>query len=416
MTAIRSCDDGGLLVNAKTRLPSDVCEYFRKDVRVLVGCNRLRCTRCNEWVRNAPLLSLKSDVPLDVGVLYAAEKWDGLPFIEESGRFRLYACRCTTWEAGNNASIENDHDSPSDPNVPWVCAGHSVPDLPVSLGELTIGVDTDFSQLVGRILAGACPRALSTGPGSLNDGPSLWLGWLYAYLTGLPIADQFSSAIGERIDDPDPVTVGRALCFYLRFPRATGYEHVVARAETAPDRAAVGYRIPDYYDALTAWDVLVARLDQRSNPPNALDERTTAVVRKVLLVPLSALSHEDLGPAPGDKDPRVDVVVHTFKTVVTKAFNDGDLRLWIADNIVKLDAAAKGRWRQYMELLTDWYRKPELGHLIVIAGMRLIEGRVVGADEFRDWMKGLQSNHGWVDPAWVLPLTTVLDEQAPPSN
>jgi hypothetical protein len=410
---VRSCDDGGLLVNAKTRLPTDVCEYFRKETRVLVGCNRLRCTRCNEWVRNAPRLSLKTGVPRDVGVLYDAESWEGLPFVEESGRFRLYACRCTVWEAGANDTIKNDHDSASEPDVPWICAGHSVPDLPVSLGGLTIAVDTDCVQLVGKILAGTCPRALGTGPGSLDDGPSLWLGWLYTYLDGLALADRFSAAIGERVADPDPVTVGRALCFFLRFPKAVGYERVVARAEAAPQRAAVGYGIPEYYDALTIWDVLVARLDQRSQPLDALDERTMEVVRNVLVLPLSSLSHDNLGSPPSGTAQRTDVVVHTFTRVVTKAFNDADLRLWIADHIVKLDAAAKGRWRQYMDLLADWHRKPELGHLIVSAGMRLIEGRVVGVAEFREWMNGLRANHGWVDDAWVLPLTSVLEEHDP---
>jgi hypothetical protein len=444
MTSSRFCADGGLLVESRTRLPSDPCEYYRPDARILVGCNRLRCERCNEPVRSEPDLSLKPNVPADPAVLYASESWRDLPFIRRSSEVRLYTCRCTTWLAANNNSIVNDHDSPTDPNVPWSCAGHPVPELPVTLGELTIGVDTDFAQVVEKILAGACPRALQSRPSSLAEGPSLWLGWLYAYLARLPLADHLSSAIGERIDDPDPVTVGRALCFFLRFPRAVGFERVVARAEVAPERIAVGYPIPEYYDALTVWDVLVARLDQRSKAPDALDERTTDVVRKVLLMPLSSLSHEDVGPTDlveierqrltrlgwdvksgSGKErldeyalskKRVDNVVNTFKHVVTKAFDDADLRLWIADNIVKLDAAAKGRWRQYMDLLTDWYRKPELGHLIVIAGMRLIEGHVVGGAEFREWMKGLRANHGWVDDAWVFPLTSVLDEQKPPAN
>jgi hypothetical protein len=50
--------------------------------------------------------------------------------------------------------------------------------------------------------------------------------------------------------------------------------------------------------------------------------------------------------------------------------------------------------------------------------MDLITKRIVGVAEFREWMEWRRMNHGWMDDAWVLPLTTVLEQQAqkPPAN
>lgn len=445
MTTSRFCGDGGILVRARTRLPDDRCEYYLGDTRVVVGCNRLRCQRCDEWVRSEAGLTLSTETPTRPDVLFASKNWSELPSLRRSNEVRLYSCRCTLWAAANDNPIDNDHDSPVDPNVPWKCEGHSVPELPTTLGELKIGVRTNWNLLAGKIMNGTRPRDLALGPGSLPDGPSLWLGWLYGYLRGLPIAENFSSAIGECVVDREPTTVGRALCFFTRFPRAAGYERILERAEATPKRVAVGYRIPEFFEPLTTWDVLMARLEQRDTKPDRLYQRTIAVVRKVLLLPRSSLSHEDLGTtdlvaikreqlqqlghdmnafgkqllegyARSLAEKRADVVANTFASPrVTTAFCDPELRQWIADNIVKLDAAAKGRWRIFMNELSDWYRKPELGHLIVIAGARLIEGRVVGVDEFREWMKQ-RRNSGWVDDAWVLPLEAMLDEPRRPLN
>jgi hypothetical protein len=455
----RFCSESGLLVDGDTRLPTDVSEYCDKGVTALVGCSRLRCARCEAWVRGgAPGLGFKDDVPIDVAAIYAAEDWNDLPFVQRrtpalmaDNRVRLYVCKCRCWEATRNDWIDNEHDSPNDPNLPWACAGHPLPQLPATLGELTVGDDGGWAQVVGTILGGVCPHALL--PKDQDEGPGSWLAWLHVYLAGLPAAEQLASAIRDRIDDRDPLVVGRVLYFFSKFPRAPGIEDVIARAEAAVERVAVGYPIPEAKFCPTIWQVVISRLEQRSEPPDPLDARADDILRKVLVLPLSSLSHEEeLGPtdrvevkrqeiartieielrrraelgqkvdrglykidvdgyARLIKHERVDVVAHTLERY-SSAFDDADLRIWIADHIVDLDAAGKGRWRVYMNLLTDWHRKPELGHLIVIAGMRLIEGRVVGDGEFRDWMQWRGMNHGWMDDAWVLPLTDVLARQA----
>lgn len=437
MTLERFCADQGLLVDGVTRLAADPCEYYDKAVRALVGCSQLRCVSCGAWVRGgAPGLTLKENAVVDTALLYAAPSWVDLPFVERrkpalrnETAARLYACKCLRWEATRVDCIENDHDSPNDPELPWRCAGHHPPTLPVTLGDLTITETSECASLVSAILDGWCPRPLEIAHGN-GDGPSVWLGWMYAYLKGLPLAEELSSAIADRIDDRDPLVVGRVLFFFARFASASGIERLIARAEADPHQIAVGSPIPEYYEVPTLWDVLLARTEHH-------DRRSGGLVRRVLVLPLSTLSHADLGStslvecerqlrsrmgwdlqsdfargwledyARLKKSERVDVVANDLGRS-SGAFDDPDMRLFIADHIVEIDAAAPGRWRQAMNLLSDWLHKPELGHLIVVAGAHLIEAGHVSADEIRAWIVERRA-YGWVDDAWVLPLEAMLD-------
>src|SRR4051812_32219562 len=121
MSELRYCPVGGKLVGGGGRLPSDPCEYNES-----AGCNRLRCSSCGEWVRiGPPGVRSKGGAPPDLAALFSATDWLELPFIVKDHRdWRLYACKCNWWEETSMASLENDHDSPSDPNLPWACAGH----------------------------------------------------------------------------------------------------------------------------------------------------------------------------------------------------------------------------------------------------------------------------------------------------
>lgn len=445
MTLDRVCVDRGLLVDGDTRLANDPCEYFDERVRALVGCSRLRCASCGAWVRGGPPgLTIKDGASIDAAKLYAAPSWAELPAFEQrapalkiENRVRFYACMCSRWEATQIDRLANEHDSPNDPDLPWACAGHPPPELPITLGDLALAARADWAAIVRKILEGSCPRALELRHDD-GDGPSVWLGWLYVYLRGLSAADDFSSAIADRIGDAAPLVVGRVLFFFARFPGAKGIDRLVARAESDVHRVAIGYPIPEHYKASTLWDVLAARLAQRTKG-NELDARVDALVRRVLVLPLASLSHADLGStslveserqlrarmgwdlnselaktwlddyARLKASERIDVVADELGRS-PGAFDDSDLRQFMADHILEIDAAAKGRWKLVMDRLSDWLHKPEEGHLIVVAGARVIQAKLGSADEFRAWIKARRS-YGWVDNAWVLPLETMLEQR-----
>jgi hypothetical protein len=386
-----------------------------------------------------PGLGLKDDVRVDLRALHAAPDWSALPFVEEAyalhNRMRLYACTCRYWAAQTVKPIDNDHELESDPDVPWACAGHPLPALPLSLGDLTITAETNGTQLVDKILRGSCPRDLERKD-ALGAEPALWLVWLFAYLRGHAIADRLSAAIADRIEDSDPQVVGRVLYFFLQFPRATGIEKLVARAEADPHRVAIGYPIPESVAALTLWSVLLTRLEQAPNQRDGLDKRVESLVDGLLFVPLSSIAHDDLGPTGtvelerqrrarlGWDDAtlsfflddfarlrareRADVIGYALERS-SRIFDDPEKRAFIADHIVELDAAAPGRWRQAMTLLSDWRDKPAQGHLIVVAGARVIKAGLTTPAEFRAWIQSRRAS-GWVDAAWVQPLESMLGE------
>jgi hypothetical protein len=440
MTADRVCSLRGLLVDGDTRLLTDPCEYFDEGVWVQVGCGRLKCSNCNSWVRGGPPgLSLKEGVRCDLRALHAAPDWSVLPFLEEPyalhNRVRLYTCGCRYWEANTVDPIENDHELDSDPNVPWSCSGHPLPQFPITLADLTIDASSDASELVTKLLNGACPRALNRKD-ALGPEPAVWLAWLYVYLRGLPLAEKLSSAIADRLEDTAPQIVGRVLWFFAQFPGATGVEKLVAYAESHVHSVALGYPIPEFHSAPTLWAVLIARLSQRLKERDALDARVEALVKRLFVVPISSLRHDDVGPtstveferqrrspkgweaetltwfledfARGRQRERADVVAYELSRL-SDAFNDPEMRVFIADHIAEIDAAAPGRWRAAMTLLTDWLHKPAQGHLVVVAGARVIQDRLASPEEFRSWIQDRRS-HGWVDDAWVVPLQSMLDE------
>jgi hypothetical protein len=343
-----------------------------------VGCGQLKCEKCGAWVRSTV-----------------------------EGSFRNYQCDCSSWEATSQATLENDHDSPSDPNLPWSCAGHEPPNLPLQLGELSVAAD--FPSLVTRILGGACPRPLHPQRAD-GEGPSLWLGWLYNYLRELPEAALLSQAIGERAADSDPAAKGAALFFFSRFPEARGIEKVVDYAESHFEEMAVGWLIPDSY-VPTLWDVLVARLETHSD--DAVDVRVIALIRKAMVTPIASFPTTDIGNQQWVqsffKSLRKDIVARALDSN-NGTFDTEELRIWLADHIVEIDAAAPGRWKKVMVRLSDWALKPDTGHLIIIAGTRILQSGAASPDALEEWIEWRRLNHGWMEDAWVLPLKETIEQ------
>ncbi|MBA2321326.1 MAG: hypothetical protein H0V89_09235 [Deltaproteobacteria bacterium] len=384
----RNCGSSALLVGGDHRFPADPCEYnFGFDARP--GCNRLRCASCGADVRTGAVgLSLKDgERPKDLTAMYATEDWASLPFVtnEQSG-WRLYACKCETWQELDHHLLENDHDSPGDPDLPWRCAGHPVPELPLSLGELTIAADTDWAALVQRILDGACPRRLDRA----DEGPWLWLPWLYAYLKDLPVRAKLSRAIGDRAPDRAEHVVAAVLAFFRRFPVADGIERVVACAEADVAAVFAGHKVPEVDYRPSLWGALISALMMRTDENDALDVRVIDVVRKAMLRPAG----------------KPDAVTEVLSWAYADAFRDADLA-WMAENIAALDAAGPGRWTKIMTMLVAASRKKvELEHLIVIGGIALIQSRRVDTSAIRAWMQ----KRGHKADAWVVALESALDK------
>jgi len=61
-----------------------------------------------------------------------------------------------------------------------------------------------------------------------------------------------------------------------------------------------------------------------------------------------------------------------------------------------------------MNMLTDWYGKPDLGYLIVLAGVALVESGTVSTSELGEWIDG-RLYHGWTNDAWVVPLKRLVE-------
>ncbi|MFT3706333.1 MAG: hypothetical protein QM817_01575 [Archangium sp.] len=438
----RVCQDHGLLVDGGTRLGTDPCEFFESGSLAALGCSRLRCSECKELVRAGPPgWGFKEGTRRTVGELFAAPRWEELPFLELKKPVlsfdqpvRLYACKCSSWTAERVDRIDNEHDSPNDPMVSWACEGHPLPQFPLTLGQLTLSEGTDCKVIVHRILQGSEPRALETRRSDGEEGPALWLWWLYVYLRGLPMADRLSEAIAERLDDWDPHVVGRVLLFFMRCPRAAGVERVVARAEAEPQNVAVRWPIPEYSHAPMVWSVLMNRLGCNIDSP--LDARIGELARKIAVMPLSSLPHEDRGPtdlaerqrqlnhtldpdtveflvkdrAASQKHERSDIVIYGLEG--TRGFSSPAMRQFLADHILNIDDGAPGRWQWVLHSMTDWSNS-KLGHLVVIAATRVIEAGRTTPDEMRKWITARRS-YGWVTDEWVKPIEALLEQREKP--
>ena len=382
----RSCASAAMVVGADHRLPEDPCEY-NPEASLGPGCNQLRCNNCGEHVRNACGLRVK-DSPgrEELPALYEADDWSRSPLVEPAHKsWRLYACRCAYWQEADTHYLVNDGDSPGDTHMNWVCGGHPAPVLPVTLGEITISAATEWRALVQRILDGTCPRKLDRK----DEGPWLWLSWLYAYLKGLPVAAELSRTIGSRIADRDERVVGAVLIFFRRFPSAEGIDQVLAHAMADPSSVATLHAVPedDYEPSL--WDVLIGILQKRTveNPAReAVD-----VIRKVMLSPV------------GGRDPLKETLQTSWEA---DAFRLEDAA-WFAENIVALEAAGPGRWKLLMNRVVAFARNDaELESMILIGGVALIQSRRVPDAEVRAWIK----QRAYPSDAWALVLESTLDK------
>lgn len=314
MAALRYCVDGGLLVGGKRSLSTDPCEYSN-------GCNQLGCSRCGARVRiGPPNLRPNYDVFDDkqhLAALYDAPDWSHLDFLQPMPAdadlaSRLYACKCTSWEESSSSYLVDD---PKEymPKLPWRCAGHPCPQLPLRLGEIELRDDTDWAALLARLTDGRA-SSVDLGQPFPLDTPSQRLIWLYHYLVGLPIAERLSAAVATRLANPALTTT--VLEFFLVYPRSQGREAVsgltrdslLGVAGAPLSDAAVADVLTRGAAVLTADDVTIiatelGAIEQRrpgrwSQIMDALLERATEDAELEYVIPIGAMALLQSGRVP----------------------------------------------------------------------------------------------------------------------
>ena len=380
----RSCGSCALTVGGTHRLPEDPCESDGP------GCNQLHCQKCGARVRaSAGFRAQESMRRADAAELYETEEWSSSPFVvPASAMWRLYACRCMYWDEGSEHFLINDGDSPGDAHMNWRCGGHPDPVLPLTLGKLTISTTTDWPALVQQILDGACPRRLERK----DEGPWLWLSWLYAYLEGVPVTSELSRAIASRITDRDERVIGAVLIFFWKFPTADGISQVFAHANADPASVAVLHAVPETDLRPSLWNILIGMLEYRT-AENPVREAVD-LIRRVMLTSTA-----------GTHDPLEQTLSRTWEA---NAFGLDDAE-WMSEHIVALEAAGPGRWKRLMNLIVAFARNDDdLESMIVIAGIALIQSGRVPAADIRAWIK----QRAYRSDAWPLVLTSALDEMS----
>lgn len=175
------CIGDGYLVGPADPVPVQAeIYYFGNLGPTVVGCNQLRCRRCQAIVRQQTKL-IANDWELDVAALYAAEDWLSVAGVER-GQARLYCCTCTVVANDHPQRLRVDEDDAFDAPFesappPWCCAGHPALALPATLDGVIVP-EADWSALVRGVLDGTL-RPSSRPP---FDEPRHWLLQLYSLL------------------------------------------------------------------------------------------------------------------------------------------------------------------------------------------------------------------------------------------
>jgi len=425
---VRFCELGGFVVGGGRRLPTDLSDYGLD-----AGCNSLRCESCGVIVRSF----LPGRQPSDDRWPQARELYESSDpstwLTHELPNVRTYACSCRIWIESGYESLINDHESPSDPNVPWRCAGHPTPRLPFTVGRFVIDENSNFPEVVATILNGEYPPPLPFRP----NGPVQWLTWFYNYLRKLPEAESLAAAVAARIEDPDPVVHGRVLAFFRLMPTATGIERLVDIVERVPNEVCRSYPVPEWGTVQDAWEVLWRALSQRMPDKEPIDERIVALVKMVLTTPRAELVVDEVGMTAREveaesmkrdgRDPADPWFMAALETVerlrakfrqdgpmsvfmnnlsmVVDGLDDGDIE-WFARSIVEIERAGTGRWRQIVRLLEYAVgRDRSRDAFLIIALIALIQSGAVPQTELRAWVDA----YPYQREAFLVPVRLALD-------
>lgn len=239
------CCNDGTLVDATAPFPDDVADYHAHPALGLVGCNRLHCARCFEYVRSAPGVGFAlPDMEVDLDALFEREELLGGPEIMRTHEARrLYLCRCSRWlEAFSRPVRIADPDPLTDPTMPWACGGHPLMRLPNELDGVFVRDAAEVAELARRAVSDGF-----AGPEARPRAAAAWTARLYARLRGTEAADVVAEIAADGLDAADAAARARALRFFAIFPLAVG----VARVVDAIARGGA----PDETEAAARWAV-----------------------------------------------------------------------------------------------------------------------------------------------------------------
>ena len=222
------CCNGGTLVDGKTPFPDDFGDYWAHPVFDLVGCNRLYCGRCFEYVRSATGIGFaRPNMDVDLGALYDRADLTTAPELAATyADRRLYLCRCSRWlEAFTRPVRAEDPDPLTDPAMPWDCVGHPTPAFPAEVDGVYIGRAADVGPLARRALEGF------SGPDARPRDAAAWTARLYARVRPTEAADLVAAAAAERLSDADAAVRARAIQFFTIFPLPVGMHRILEALE-----------------------------------------------------------------------------------------------------------------------------------------------------------------------------------------
>ena len=266
-------------------LPEDEREYNWGLSTPYMGCNRLRCGDCGQFVKSRVRVSLTENTPTLYAEIYDQTEWWLHPKIVSSALSdcRLYLCRCSALVMQSGDSLESPTNTLMH-EYAWSCAGHPGLTLPTEFDGVALASPIDFGTLAKERLSHVgSPTLARTDP----TPRAVFLARLYRLLPDQAGRDALSLAVAGELTSPVVEQRAAALRFFDLFAKAKGAKALLAAATTHADLFA-GVTDPKYphrtleemlYMALTLR-LAVSEMDRHNQ---STDKATLEVLRSALL-------------------------------------------------------------------------------------------------------------------------------------